>query len=90
MKHAFVKHAFLVLSLAAALSAAAVSADASPASAVNSVNRQSRGDVNQDAELGMLRIQSLVSQRQQAIQTTTNMLSGSNGCLKCITQNIGR
>jgi hypothetical protein len=82
------KQAFLVLTLAVALSAAAVAANASPASVLNSVNRKGHGGVGQGADLSMVQIQSLASQRQTAIQTTTQMMNGL-GCTKCIAKNIG-
>lgn len=89
------KNAVLILTLAAALSAVTASAHASPARALNPAKRQaqggvSQGGVSQGADLQMTQIQSLVSQRQAAVQMTSQMLNGANGCPKCITQNIGQ
>ena len=48
--------------------------------------------LNREGELEMIQLQSLISQRQQAVQMTTNMLyhlSGDGkGCVIC--QNIGK
>ena len=46
------------------------------------------GCADAGSELGMISIQSLMSQRQQAIQLTTQIL-GATQCQKCI-DNIGR
>jgi hypothetical protein len=42
-----------------------------------------------NAELGMIQLQSLMSQRQTAIQTTTNILNAQNDAAKTVINNIG-
>nr|WP_211380924.1 hypothetical protein [Bradyrhizobium diazoefficiens] len=42
---------------------------------------------SQGADLQMIQTQSLMSQRQTAVQMTTQMLNGANSCPKCA-QNI--
>ncbi|MBR0975968.1 hypothetical protein JQ554_16160 [Bradyrhizobium diazoefficiens] len=81
------KHAVLILTLAAALSAAPMSAPASQASALHPASRQGQSGVSQGADLQMIQTQSLMSQRQTAVQMTTQMLNGANSCPKCA-QNI--
>jgi hypothetical protein len=81
------KHAVLILTLAAALSATTMSAHASQASALHPANRQGQSGVSQGTDLQMIQTQSLVSQRQTAVQMTSQMLNGANGCPKCA-QNI--
>ena len=48
--------------------------------------------MGKDSELAMIELQSLISQRQQAVQLTTSMLNHLNGdgkgCVIC--QNIGK
>jgi hypothetical protein len=57
-----------------------------PATALSSANQS---QLNSDAELNMIQLQSLMSQRQNAIQTTTNMLNGMNDNLNTVAKNIG-
>ena len=50
-------------------------------------NHQSQ--LNSDAEIGMIRLQSLMSQRQTAIQLTTNIIQSLNDQANKIVANIG-
>jgi hypothetical protein len=50
-------------------------------------NHQS--ELNSDAEIGMIRLQSLMSQRQTAIQLTTNIIQSLNDQANKIVANIG-
>ena len=47
-------------------------------------------EVNQGSELGMITLQSLMSQRQMAIQLTTNLVQSLGEMTNKIAANIGR
>ncbi|MET0593810.1 MAG: hypothetical protein ABW133_13995, partial [Polyangiaceae bacterium] len=49
-----------------------------------------QSDLNSNAELDMIHLQSLMSQRQTAIQLTTNILQSLNEQANKIVANIGR
>ncbi len=46
-------------------------------------------DINSDAELGMIQLQSLMSQRQQAIQICTNLVQSLGDQCNKIAENVG-
>jgi hypothetical protein len=48
------------------------------------------GDLNSDAELGMVNIQSLMSQRETAISLTTNLVQSLGDGESKIADNIGK
>ncbi|MBP9112728.1 MAG: hypothetical protein KBF88_07950 [Polyangiaceae bacterium] len=52
--------------------------------------RDANTALNKDAEMGMLHVQSLMSERQTALQLTTNLLNSLSEQLKTISQNVGR
>lgn len=47
-------------------------------------------DINQEGELEMINLQSLMSMRQQAIQMCTNMVASLGQAANAVAQNIGR
>lgn len=49
-----------------------------------------QGDVNRASELEMIQLQSLVSQRQQALQVCTNLVSALGQQMQAIAQNVGK
>jgi hypothetical protein len=56
---------------------------------MDSVQRM-QGDANRQGELEMIQLQSLMSQRQQALQMCTNMVSGLGQSSREIAANVGK
>jgi hypothetical protein len=52
--------------------------------------KQAQGGVSQGADLAMINIQSLVSQRQEAMQLTAQMMGAMEGTSRTIAANVGR
>lgn len=56
---------------------------------MNSVQSIQQG-INQDGELEMLQMQSMMSQRQQSVQLCTNMIQGLGQTSQAVAANIGK